>query len=301
MSNNIVLDVKNIRKKIGHHVIVNDVSLSVNQGDILGFIGPNGAGKTTTIKLILGLQDTNGGQIQINGYDLKKEFVKAISNVGAIIENPDLYMYMTGYENLKIATKLYNIKEERILEVAKVVGLENRIYEKVKNYSLGMRQRLGIAQAIIHNPKLLILDEPMNGLDPKGISDLKLLLKKLAEKDKMAIIVSSHLLNELENFCDRICILLSGRIVNDLSMKELKRITEKTNYILEVSRVNLHNILNNFDVIDEHHIRIYATHENLTNILKTLLLNDIGIYEIKKEVPSLENIFLEITKDNKNV
>ena len=301
MSNNVVLDIKNIRKKIGHHVIIDDVSLKINQGDILGFIGPNGAGKTTTIKLILGLQDINSGQIKINGYDLKKEFVKAISNVGAIIENPDLYMYMSGYDNLKIITKLYNIKEDRILEVAKMVGLENRIHDKVKTYSLGMRQRLGIAQAIIHRPKLLILDEPMNGLDPKGINDLKILLKKLAEKDKMAIIVSSHLLSELENFCNKVCILLSGRIVHSLSVNELKMITEKTNYTLEVSRVNLYNILNKFEILDDHHIKINTTHDNLTNILKTLLLNDISIYEIKKEIPSLENIFLEITKDHKNV
>lgn len=301
MSNNVVLDIKNIRKKIGHHVIIDDVSLKINQGDILGFIGPNGAGKTTTIKLILGLQDINSGQININGYDLKKEFVKAISNVGAIIENPDLYMYMSGYDNLKIITKLYNIKEDRILEVAKMVGLENRIHDKVKTYSLGMRQRLGIAQAIIHRPKLLILDEPMNGLDPKGINDLKILLKKLAEKDKMAIIVSSHLLSELENFCNKVCILLAGRIVHNLSMNELKMITEKTNYTLEVSRVNLYNILNKFEILDDHHIKINTTHDNLTNILKTLLLNDISIYEIKKEIPSLENIFLEITKDHKDV
>ena len=298
MSNNIVLEIKNLRKKIGHHVIINDVSLQMKQGDILGFIGPNGAGKTTTIKLMLGLQQFNGGSVKICGYDLKKDFVSAISNVGAIIENPDLYMYMSGYENLKLATTLYGIPETRILEVAKIVGLEDRIYDKVKKYSLGMRQRLGLAQAIIHKPKILILDEPMNGLDPEGIKDLKVLLKKLAQKEKMAILVSSHLLSELENFCNRICILSKGKIIQDKNAEEIKRATENIDYILELDRVDLQKILSEFKVIDEHHIKINTNKEKLSNILKTLLLNDINIYEMKKEVVSLEEAFLKITKRN---
>ena len=300
MSNNIVLEIKNIWKKIGHHVIINDISLNLHQGDILGFIGPNGAGKTTTIKLILGLQNFNGGSVEIGGYDLKKNFTKAISNVGAIIENPDLYMYLSGYENLKTAAKLYKIPEKRILEVAKLVGLENRIHDKVKKYSLGMRQRLGIAQAIIHKPKVLILDEPMNGLDPEGIKNLKSLLTKLANEEQMAILISSHLLGELENLCNRICILSNGQIIQDSNIDEIKKITKKTNYILEVSKVDLQKILYHFEILDNHHIKINTTKENLANILKTLLLNDIDIYEIKKEVASLEDIFLNAMKGNKN-
>lgn len=300
MSNNIVLDVKNIWKKIGHHVIISDVSLELHQGDILGFIGPNGAGKTTTIKLMLGLQSFNGGSVKINDYDLRKNFVSAISHVGAIIENPDLYMYMSGYDNLKIAAKLYNIPEKQILEVAKLVGLETRIHDKVKKYSLGMRQRLGIAQAIIHKPKILILDEPMNGLDPEGIKDLKNLLKKLANEEKMAILISSHILSELENFCNRICILFKGKIIKDLKMTEVKKLTETLDYTLEVSRVDLQQVLYQFEVIDHNHIKINTTKNNLSNILKTLLLNDVSIYEIKKEVASLEDIFLKATKENEN-
>lgn len=300
MSSNIVLEVKNVWKKIGHHVVINDVSMELYQGDILGFIGPNGAGKTTTIKLMLGLQHFNGGSVKINGYDLKTNFVAAISNVGAIIENPDLYMYLSGYDNLKIVSELYDVSEERILEVAKLVGLDKRIYDKVKKYSLGMRQRLGIAQAIIHKPKVLILDEPMNGLDPEGIKDLKSLLTKLANEEKMAILISSHLLGELENFCNRICILFDGRIIRNLNIIELKRITERTNYTLEVSRINLENILYNFKVLDGDHVIINTTKEELNNILKTLLLNDVRIYEVRKEVLSLEDVFLKATRGNKN-
>lgn len=297
MSKNIVLEIKNIWKKIGHHVIINDVSLNLYESDILGFIGPNGAGKTTTIKLMLGLQVFNGGSVKIGGFDLKKDFVSAISNVGAIIENPDLYMYMSGYENLSIAAKLYGLPKERVLEVAKLVGLENRIHDKVKKYSLGMRQRLGIAQAIIHKPKVLILDEPMNGLDPEGIKDLKVLLKKLANEENMAILISSHLLSELENICNRICILSKGKIIQDTNINEIKAISVKTNYILEVNCVNLQKILSKFEIIDNHHIKINTNKENISNILKTLLLNDVDIYEIRKEVASLEEVFINATKD----
>ena len=300
MSNDIVLECNNIWKKIGHHVIVNDVSFQMHQGDILGFIGPNGAGKTTTIKLLLGLQFFNGGNVKIGGYDLKSNFVSAISNVGAIIENPDLYMYMSGYENLKICANLYGISDDRILEIAKLVGLEARIHDKVKKYSLGMRQRLGIAQAILHKPKILILDEPMNGLDPEGMKDLKVLLKRLATEEGMAILVSSHILSELENFCNRICILVKGKIVQDLKIEEIKERLSNLDYILEVSRVDLQEILYHFEVIDCDHIRINTQKDKLSNVLKTLLLNDVNIYEIKKEVVSLEDIFLKVTKNISN-
>lgn len=297
MSKNIVLETKNIWKKIGHHVIVDDVSLKLYEGDILGFIGPNGAGKTTTIKLVLGLQNLSGGIVKINNFSLLENFSKAISNVGAIIENPDHYMYMSGYDNLKMAAKLYKVPESRILEVIKIVGLEDKIYDKVKKYSLGMRQRLGIAQAIIHKPKLLILDEPMNGLDPDGIKDLKELLKKLAVEEKMAILVSSHLLNELENFCNRIAILYKGKIIKDLEFNGINTYQEKSDYVLELSSINLKNILYHYEVVDNYHIKINITKDEMSNILKALLLNDIDIYEIKKVANSLESVYLRITKD----
>lgn len=296
---NIVLECKNIWKKIDHHVIIKDVSITVKEGDILGFIGPNGAGKTTTMKMLLGLQTYNGGTVSIGDYDLKKHFVKAISNVGAIIENPDLYMYLSGYDNLKIASSCYQVSEERIQEVIKLVGLEDKIHEKVKKYSLGMRQRLGIAQAILHNPKLLILDEPMNGLDPEGIKDLKILLNQLSEQG-MAIVISSHILSELENICNRVCILVNGKLIEDLKIEEAKKITSEINYILEVSNINLDKILYHYEIIDSYHIKVNTTKENITNIIKTLLLNDIEIYELIKETKSLEEIFLEkTTRDQK--
>ena len=200
-----ILECKNLKKRFGKKEIIKDVSFEIDAGDILGFIGSNGAGKTTTIKLILGLNQLDGGTVLINGYDIKKDFVNAIKRVGAIVENPDMYMYLSGKQNLILSKKLYkNIKQERLEEVIKLVGLENRINDKISTYSLGMRQRLGIAQAIIHNPNLLILDEPTNGLDPEGIMELRNLLKKLAKEEKIAILISSHNLFELESLCNKV-------------------------------------------------------------------------------------------------
>ena len=293
MTNNIVLECKNIRKKIGTHVLIKDITLNLYEKDILGFIGKNGAGKTTTIKLIVGLQNLNGGTIKIAGYDLKKDFEKAISNVGAIIENPDLYQYLTGYQNLKIAAKIYQIPETRIEEVIKIVGLEKRIHDKVKKYSLGMKQRLGIAQAILHKPKILLLDEPMNGLDPEGIDEFKKLLKDLSQKENMAILISSHILSELENICNKICIISDGVILKNEPINKIKQITNTIIYTLELSTTSLENILYQYKIIDENHIKIKTTKEGLNNIIKTLLLNEISIYEIKKENQTLEEIFLQ--------
>jgi len=296
MKNDIVLETTKINKIIKKHPIIKDVSLKLKKGDITGFIGPNGAGKTTMIKLMLGLQNYNSGTIKINDFDLKKEFTKAISNIGAIIETPDFYMYMSGYDNLKLTATLYNIDKKRIIEVTKIVGLEQKIHDKVKTYSLGMRQRLGIAQAIIHRPKILILDEPMNGLDPEGIKELKILLKKLATEEEISILISSHLLSELENICNHICILYKGKIIKDSTIEEITKITEKSTYILEIDNTDLNEILYNYKKIDNNHIKINTTKENLFNILKILIKNNINIYELKKKTATLEEIFIEATK-----
>ncbi len=297
MSSNAILEVNDVWKKIGHHVIINHLSFSLCEGDILGFIGSNGAGKTTTIKLILGLQSMNGGVIKIAGYDIKKDFENAIKNVGAIVENPDLYMYMSGYENLDMCAKIYHIDKSRVEEVIRIVGLEERIHDKVRKYSLGMRQRLGIAQAILHRPKLLILDEPMNGLDPSGINELKDLLKRLAFQEHMAILISSHILSELESFCNRVCILSNGIIIKDEKTEDIKKITDMITYIVEVSNTSLEGILYQYEKIDENHIKIRTTKEQLNTIIKTLLLNRIDIYEIKKEEISLEKTFLKMIRE----
>lgn len=220
----IVLKCENLYKKIGKKDILKGISLEVKKGEIVGFIGPNGAGKTTTIKLILGLQKITKGNAYINGYSITEDFVKAIENVGAIVESSDLYMYLSGYDNLKLAQNCYkNITNDRIEEVVKIVGLENRIHDKVSKYSLGMKQRLGIAQAILHKPNLLILDEPTNGLDPEGIIEIRNLLKHLSHNENIGILISSHNLSELENICDKVYITKNGEIIEETNIDSLKK------------------------------------------------------------------------------
>ena len=299
----VVLKCENLNKKLSNKTRITDVSFSVYENDILGFIGPNGAGKTTIIKLILGLYRYDSGTVEINGYDLKKDFVKAISGVGAIIENPDLYMYMTGYENIMISAKIYNIEKEQIDKVIKLVGLEDKINEKVSKYSLGMRQRLGIAQAIVHNPRVLILDEPTNGLDPEGIIDLNNLLKKLAQSG-MAIMISSHILSELELLCNKVCFINNGRIINYKTMFELQTLANNNNnYIIELNTIKLNKILENYDykIIDSDHIELSIDRSELNKFIKFLLDNNVEIYEIKKQVLSLKNIFLNMIGGNIDV
>ena len=220
-----ILKCENLKKIIKNKTLVENISFSANKGDIIGLVGPNGAGKTTIIKLILGLIKLTEGKVLINGYDIQNDFVNAINKVGAIVENPDLYMYLSGYDNLKLTANNYrNITKERINEVIKIVGLEQRIKDKVSTYSLGMRQRLGIAQAIINKPELLILDEPTNGLDVEGIIEIRELIKELSSKG-IAILISSHNLTEIDNLCNRIIAIKNGKIIVNETIEEFKQIS----------------------------------------------------------------------------
>lgn len=298
---NVILKCENLHKFFRKKEILKGVSLEVSSGDILGFIGPNGAGKTTTIKLILGLQKINSGKVSVNGYDIQTNFEKAISKVGAIIENPDLYMYLTGYENLKLISNLYKgVTKARVDEVVKLVGLENRIHDKVSKYSLGMRQRLGVAQAILHKPNLLILDEPTNGLDPEGIKELRSLLIKLATEENMGILISSHNLAELESFCNKVCIIKNGVIVENSSLDSVKKAASSGNYIIEVDNSNkaktlLGDIAN---IIDDTHISVSSDRENIFEIVKKLVLQEIKIYSLQEKIVTLEDAFLKKTGGN---
>ena len=268
-----ILSVLKINKRFGKKQVLKDVSFELKEGEILGFIGPNGAGKTTTIKLALGLQSIDSGNVLINGYDVKKDFEKAIEKVGAIVESPDLYMYLSGRKNLELIARMYkNVSKEKIEEVIKLTGLENRINDKVKKYSLGMRQRLGIAAALLNSPNVLILDEPTNGLDPEGIKELRDLLKKLAKKEKMGILISSHNLSELETFCTDVVIIKSGEIISSSSVKEIKK-TENTMYSFELDKVErLEDIIKyQFEVIDNNHVNIDINKEDVPNVINLLI------------------------------
>lgn len=300
MSEKLILKVENASKKIGNKDILKNISLSAYEGDILGFIGPNGAGKTTTIKLILGLQGITSGKISINGYDVQKEFTKAIGKVGTIVENPDLYMYMSGLDNLKLIANLYpKLEKNRIEEVVKLVGLENRIKDKVSKYSLGMRQRLGIAQAILHKPNLLILDEPTNGLDPEGIKEMRELLINLAKDENMAILISSHNLAELESFCNKITIIQNGTILETNDLKNIKSNTTQTQVLIEVNDcTKVKNIINKINIMDEHNFKIKIQKEEIPSLVEKLIKNNVLVYQVRQEEISLEEAFFKKTGGN---
>ena len=259
-----------------------------------------GAGKTTTIKLILGLQSITEGKVSINGYDIEKQFTKAIEKVGAIVENPDLYMYLSGYENLKLVANMYQgIDKNRINEVVKLVKLENRIRDKVSKYSLGMRQRLGIAQAILHRPNLLILDEPTNGLDPEGIKEMRELLVELAKEEKMAILISSHNLAELDNLCSKICIIKNGKIIETSDIAAIKKQENKQLKIFEVDDIKrVKDLFSEVVVMKNNKFKLDIPKEKVPEIIIKLVENRIKIYEVKEEEKSLEQAFLEKTGGN---
>ena len=297
-----VLECNNLKKQVKNKIIVQDISFSVNKGDIVGLLGPNGAGKTTIIKLILGLIKISEGSIFINGYNIEKDFVKAIDKVGAIVESPDLYMYLSGYDNLKITANNYkDISKDRILEVAKIVGLDNRIKDKVSTYSLGMRQRLGIAEAIINRPELLILDEPTNGLDIEGTIEMRNLIKSLSNQG-IAILISSHNLTEIDNLCNRIIAIKNGKMVTDETIDKFKQVSNESSYIFELNNVdNLDKILQNykFEKIDKNKIRVYISKENVSEITQKLLTNNYQVYSVKEEQFTSEEAFIKKVGENK--
>ena len=296
-----LLECQDLCKSFGKKQILKNVSFELDESDILAFIGPNGSGKTTTIKLILGLQGIDKGSVNINGYDIKKDFVKAIEKVGAIVENPDTYMYLSGWDNLKLTANMYkNISDEAIKDIVKLVDLETRIHDKVSKYSLGMRQRLGIARALINKPNILILDEPTNGLDPEGIKELRELLVKLASDENMAILISSHNLAELDSFCNKVCIIKNGIIIETSDIEAVKSECAGSYYIFEVdNNKRAQQFLGeSATLLHKNEVRVLVEKDNVPYLIKELVMQDIKIYSVRKENISLEDAFLKKTGGN---
>ena len=295
-----VLEVKKLNKSFGKKQVLHNVSFKVDEGEILGFIGPNGAGKTTTIKLILGLQSIDSGEVYINGFDIKNDFEKAISCVGAIVESPDLYMYLTGRQNLKLIANYYNnITKEDINKIIKLVGLNKRIDDKVSKYSLGMRQRLGIAASLLHKPRVLILDEPTNGLDPEGIKEMRELLIKLS-KEGIAVLISSHNLSELDNFVTNTCIIQNGKILSNTSVKELKKKNRTTFKIDLDTTKGIDKIIDKQGrIIDDDSIELYVEKDEITAYIAKFIKEGYKVYQVVMEELSLEEAFIQMTGGNK--
>ncbi|HLU23177.1 ABC transporter ATP-binding protein [Lederbergia graminis] len=294
-----VVELKNVTKKIGKRTIIDDLSINIVEGEVFGLLGPNGAGKTTTIRMVVGLIGITSGEISICGKNVKSEFEQAISKVGAIVENPELYKFLTGYQNLmQVARLTKGITKEKINEVIELVGLKDRIHDKVKTYSLGMRQRLGIAQSLLHDPKVLILDEPTNGLDPAGIREVRDYLRSLAKEKGLAVIVSSHLLSEMEMMCDRIAIIQQGKLI-DVQGVRTSETSDKRMYSVQVNDVEKAQqilIKNGFAVQQKNtNLELELQHEQVPKIIKLLVDKNLLIYEVKMIQKSLEDRFLEIT------
>ena len=294
-----VLEVKNLKKRLGKREIIKDISFYIEEGVIFGFLGPNGSGKTTTIRMLVDLISMDSGSISIVGKDITKEREMALSHVGAVVENPELYKYLTGYENLRQIARVRGIKEERIDEVVKLVGLEKRIKDKMKKYSLGMKQRLGLAAALLSKPKLLILDEPTNGLDPNGIKEFRTILQTLAREKNMSVFVSSHILGEVQHLCDVVAFIEDGEIT---AVETMENLQSSPTYLLETNKdeVTL-KALQEIDLIVvkdevEKGYIIELEEANFSKVLKELISRDIEVKAFDKHVKGLEERYLEVIK-----
>ncbi|HDR7623023.1 TPA: ABC transporter ATP-binding protein [Bacillus mycoides] len=297
-----ILSVRDLKKVIGKKTLVEDISFDVKQGEVFGFLGPNGAGKTTTIRMLVGLIKATEGTISIGGYSIKENFREAMRQIGSIVENPELYTYLTGWENLKqFARMLGDISDERIIEIAKMVHLDERIHDKVKTYSLGMKQRLGIAQALLGNPKLLILDEPTNGLDPAGIRELREFIHKLVKEENMSVFISSHLLSEVQLICDRVAIIHKGKMITVAPIEELiKTASDRVEWVVTpISKAK--DMLDAAEEIEEVNVederllcRMDVASINVWN--KHFVENGIDVHSVKELVFTLEDLFIELTR-----
>jgi ABC-2 type transport system ATP-binding protein len=297
MMNDVTLSVKDLRKTIGRKEIIKGLNFELRKGEVFGFLGPNGAGKTTTIRMLTGLIKPTAGTISICGFDVRKEFTKAMQYLGCIVENPELYPFLSGWDNLvHFANMLPSVTEKEIKETAAFVGLDKRIHDKVKTYSLGMRQRLGIAQALLNRPKVLILDEPTNGLDPAGIREMREFIRNLAEKEGLSVLVSSHLLSEIQLLCDKVAIMLDGEIIQIDSVENLLTRQEKLVWKVEP-------LLKGKEVL-ERFIEVHMDgdclitpfeEKNAAQWSKALIEEGVSIFEMNRTVPVLEDLFLQLT------
>ena len=302
-----LLKIEGLKKSIKKRKIVNGISLEVNSGEIVGFLGPNGAGKTTTIKMILGLFSITEGRISVCGHDVVTDFEQAMQNVGGIVENPDLYKRLTGRQNLEYFASMYDkVDPASIDQVVKLVKMSERIDDKVKHYSLGMCQRVGIAQALLHNPRLLVLDEPTNGLDPIGIKELRDLLKNLAKEAGVGVFISSHLLAEMELMCDRICIIDNGMMIGE------KAIHASMQDQLDEDIFSYTFLTNNNPLtfsyfqgiqancaLEKGGVNLVMKRSEIPEIIKSLIEKDISIYAVNQKQRTLEQDFISMTTGSK--
>jgi ABC-2 type transport system ATP-binding protein len=299
----IILETKNLTKKYGGLVAVNKLEFKAYQGEVIGFLGPNGAGKSTTIRMLLGLIKPTSGKIEIFGKPFPAERLEILKNVGAIVEKPDFYLYLSAYKNLEILGKIsgHNISKKRIKEVLETVGLKKRARSKVKTFSYGMKQRLGIAQALLHNPDLIILDEPTTGLDPQGIKEIRELIIHLSKDLNKTVFLSSHILKEIEIIASRMIIInngttqIEGKVEDLLNSTQMKVRFEVDDIKKAMEQVKLSMWYENYVEIEKNKLVFEMDKEEIPDLTKFLVQNGIAISSIVP-IRSLEDYFLKITE-----
>ncbi|MCB5002610.1 ATP-binding cassette domain-containing protein [Streptococcus mutans] len=294
--NNYIIETKQLSKDFSGEAAVNQLSIHVRKNEIYGFLGPNGAGKSTAMKMLLGLLQPTHGSIRLFDRNFDSNQIALLSSVGSLIEEPSYYANLTGYENLEIIQRLLKLPKENIDKVLKIVKLYEQKDKLVKNYSLGMKQRLGIALAIIKFPKLLILDEPTNGLDPAGIQEIRELIKSLPQKYDMTVIISSHILSEIEQMATTVGIINKGKLLFEGQLTELE---EDEKYLFETSDDALAEQLlmrKGFELEENQSIVLKDYNKaNIAAAVKVLVANDIDIYQVRMVRKSLEEVFLDMT------
>ncbi len=291
-----IVQLQNLSKTIRGKQLIQQLNIDLYPGQITGFLGPNGAGKTTTIRMMTGLMHPTEGNVIIDGLSLKDHYEEAISKVGVIVENPEMYKFMSGYKNLLHFARMHkNVTKERIQEVIQQVGLENRIHEKVSTYSLGMRQRLGLAQALLHRPKFLILDEPTNGLDPAGIREFRMYLRKIASEEGVSVFVSSHLLSEIELMCDRVAVIQNGQLID---LRDIHNESSSFYYVEAQPKEQVSAYLEqrafNFVAENQGYV-VEMKKEDVPAMTTQLVQAGIQLFAVQPHQKTLEDQFLEMT------
>ncbi len=297
------LELIGLSKQFGRKTVVDQLSFNVRAGEVFGLLGPNGAGKTTAIRMMVGLIRPTAGEVLIHGHSIRRDFTAAIRQVGAIVETPEFYRFLTGYQNMNHFLHLTpKVTPDRLEEIIAFLGMADYIHDRVDTYSLGMRQRLGVAQALLHHPSVLILDEPTNGLDPAGIKELREHLRVLAERERVAVVVSSHLLAEMELLCDRVAIIKQGRL---LAVRDLKTPTkawfrfesDPNAQALEVIRENFPELP---VVAVKEGVAVAVDRNMAAQVNACLVRHAIPVYGIQSQTQSLEDLFMEVTGSENN-
>ncbi|GAA0292041.1 ABC-2 type transport system ATP-binding protein [Gracilibacillus halotolerans] len=299
-----ILETKELTKRFGKEEAVSKLDMKIKKGEIYGFLGPNGAGKTTTIRILLGLMKPTSGSIRIFQENLDTERISILKRVGSLVENPSYYPHLTAYENLEASRKILEVPKARIQEVLNIVGLSDVTNKKVKGFSLGMKQRLGIANSLMNNPELLILDEPTNGLDPSGIIEIRNLINRLANEAGITILISSHLLSEVDQLATTVGIINKGKLIFQDSIDVMRRYAQQSISIKVNDSEKARNMLFSNGIKTNYENGRILLPEladmEIAEAIRILVESGVSIYRVEEEKRSLEEIFLQMTREEED-